>query len=75
MRQFNSLLYWVFKESGTILSIGCNVRMFACLCVCPLNFLTLFNGLFVPNSQSPMYQLFRYYEFLGKSNGKKWSQI
>ena len=35
-----------------------------------LAFLTPFNGLFAPNSQSP-----RFSEFLGKINEKKWSQI
>ena len=38
-------------------------------------FLTPFNGLFAPTSRSPMSKLFRFLEFLGKSNGKKWSQI
>ena len=40
-----------------------------------LVFLTPFNGLFAPTSRSPMSTLFRYSESLGKSNGKKWSQI
>ena len=34
-----------------------------------------FNGLFAPTSQSRMSNIFRDSEFLGKSNGKKWSQI
>ena len=38
-------------------------------------FLTLFNGLFAPTSLNPMSKLFRFLESLGKSNGKKWSQI
>ena len=38
-------------------------------------FLTLFNGLFAPTSWNPLFKLFRFLEFLGKSNGKKWSQI
>ena len=38
-------------------------------------FLTLFNGLCAPTSQRQMSKLFRFSEFLGKSNGKKWSQI
>ena len=33
------------------------------------------NGLFPPTYRSPMSKLFRYSESLGKSNGKKWSQI
>ena len=40
-----------------------------------LLFLTLFKGLFAPTSQSQMFKLFRFLESLGKSNGKKWSQI
>ena len=40
-----------------------------------LVFLTLFNGLFAPTSRNPMSKLFRLSESLGKSNGKKWSQI
>ena len=38
-------------------------------------FLTLFNSLFVPTSQSPMSKHLRFLKSLGKSNGKKWSQI
>ena len=34
-----------------------------------------FNGLFVPTSRSRMSNIFRDSEFLGKSNGKKWSQL
>ena len=38
-------------------------------------FLTPFNCLFSPTSQSPMSKLFIFSESLGKSNEKKWSQI
>ena len=38
-------------------------------------FLTLFNGLFAPISQSPMSNPFEFSESLGKINRKKWSQI
>ena len=34
-----------------------------------------FNGLFATTSQSRMSNIFRDSEFLGKSNGKKWSNI
>ena len=44
-------------------------KMFVCASVRP------FNGLFPPTSQRQMSQLFRFSESLGKSNGKKWSQI
>ena len=35
----------------------------------------LFNGLFAPTSRNRISNIFRDSEFLGKSNGKKWSQI
>ena len=35
----------------------------------------LFYGLFAPTSRSQMSTIFRDSESLGKSNGKKWSQI
>ena len=38
-------------------------------------FLVFFNGLFAPTSQSRMSNIFRDSESLGKSIGKKWSQI
>ena len=38
-------------------------------------FLVFFNGLFAPTSWSRMSNIFRDSESLGKSNGKKWSQI
>ena len=38
-------------------------------------FLVFLNGLFAPTSQSRMSNIFRDSESLGKSNGKKWSQI
>ena len=38
-------------------------------------FLTQFNGLFAPTSRSLMSKNFRDSESLGKSNGKKWSNI
>ena len=40
-----------------------------------LRFLVFFNGLFAPTSQSWMSNIFKDSESLGKSNGKKWSQI
>ena len=39
------------------------------------SFEVLFNGLFAPTSQSRMSNIFRVSESLGKSNGKKWSNI
>ena len=65
--------------SGVMLSLSENVLMFVFLSVClsvfPSQFLTPLNSLFVPTSQSPISKHFRYSESLGKSNGKKWSQI
>ena len=40
-----------------------------------LRFSVFFNGLFAPTSWSRMSNIFRDSESLGKSNGKKWSQI
>ena len=40
-----------------------------------LRFLDFFNGLFAPTSWSRMSNIFRDAESLGKSNGKKWSNI
>ena len=40
-----------------------------------LRFLVFFNGLFAPTSQSRMSNIFKDSESLGKSIGKKWSQI
>ena len=55
-----------------------SVRLYVCtsvrLSVCSL-FEVPFNGLFAPTSQSRMSNIFRDSESLGKSNGKKWSQI
>ena len=52
-------------------SVCPSVRLSACV----FTFEVPFNGLFAPTSQSPMSNIFRYSESLGKSNGKKWSQI
>ena len=40
-----------------------------------LVFLTMFIGLFAHTSRSPTSKLFRFLESLGKSSGRKWSQI
>ena len=40
-----------------------------------LRFSVFFNSLFAPTSRSRMSNIFRDSESLGKSNGKKWSQI
>ena len=42
---------------------------------CLLRFLVCFKGLFAPTSWSQMSNIFRDSESLGKSNGKRWSQI
>ena len=46
-----------------------------CLSVCVFTFEVPFKRLFVPTSRSWMSNIFRDLESLGKSNGKKWSQI
>ena len=62
-----------------MLSISRNVRLSVCpsvrVSVCLFTFEVPFNGLFAPTSQSRMSNIFRDSESLGKSNGKKWSQI
>ena len=62
-----------------MLSISRNVRLFVCqsvrVSVCLFTFEVPFNGLFAPTSRSQMSNIFRDSESLGKSNGKKWSQI
>ena len=62
-----------------MLSISRNVRLSVCLSVCLFvwlfTFEVPFNGLFAPTSRSRMSNIFRDSESLGKSNGKKWSQI
>ena len=52
-----------------------SVCLSVCPCVCLFTFEVPFNGLFAPTSQSPMSNIFRDLESLGKSNGKKWSNI
>jgi hypothetical protein len=46
-----------------------------CLCVCLFTFEVPFNGLFAPTSRSRMSNISRDSESLGKSNGKKWTNI
>ena len=67
------------RPSGQMLSISRNVRpsvrVSMCPSVCLFTFEVPFNGLFAPSSRSRMSTIFRDSESLGKSNGKKWSQI
>ena len=63
------------RPSGQMLSISRNVRLSVCPSVCVFTFEVLFKRLFAPTSQSRMSNIFRHPESLGKSNGKKWSQI
>ena len=67
------------RPSGPMLSIRRNVRLCVCpsvcLSVCVFTFEVPFNGLFAPTSRNQMSNIFRDSESLGKSNGKKWSQI
>ena len=58
-----------------MLSISRFVHMFVCLSVCLFTFDVPFKHLFTPTAQSQMSNIFRDSESLGKSNGKKWSQI
>ena len=67
------------RPSGPMLSISRNVRLSVCpsvrVSVCLFTFEVQFNGLFSPTFRSRMSNIFRDSESLGKSNGKKWSQI
>ena len=67
------------RPSGPMLSISQNVRLsvrvFVRVFVCVFTFEVPFKRLFVPTSRSRMSNIFRDSESLGKSSGKKWSQI
>ena len=52
-----------------------SVCVSVCLSVCPFTFEVPFNGLFAPTSWSRMSNIVKDSESLGKSNGKKWSNI
>ena len=62
-----------------MLSISWYVHMCVCVCVCVsvcvFTFEVPFKRLFAPTSWSRMSNIFRDSESLGKTNGKKWSQI
>ena len=73
--QFNSVTFSKHRPSGPMLSISRNVRLSVCPSVCVFTFEVPFKRLFAPTSRSWMSNIFRDSEFLGKSNGKKWSQI
>ena len=61
------------RPSGSMLSISRNVRLSVCLCVCSLLRYRL--TVFLPPLPKSDVQYFKDSESLGKSNGKKWSQI
>ena len=67
------------RPSGPMLSISQNVRLSVRLCVrlsvYLFTFEVPFDCLFAPTSRSWMSNIFRDSESLGKSNGKKWSNI
>ena len=71
--------FWKHRPSGPMLSISRNVRPSVCLSVRlfvrVFTFEVPFKRLFAPTSWSRMSNIFRDSECLGKSNGKKWSQI
>ena len=55
--------------------IAAQKKVFFFTFFCLLRFLVFFNDLFAPTSRSWMSNIFKDSESLGKSNGKKWSQI
>ena len=61
------------RPSGPRLSISQNVHMSVCLCVCSLFRYRL--TFFLPQLPKVGCNILRDSESLGKSNGKKWSQI
>ena len=78
MDVFSDEVYVVFSKhrpSGPMLSISRNVRLSVCVFVRLFTFEVPFNGLFAPTPRSWMSNIFRDLKFLGKSNGKKWSNI
>ena len=52
-----------------------SVCLSVCVSVCVFTFEVPFKRLFAPTSRSRISSIFRDSESLGKSNGKKWSQI
>ena len=64
-----------YLPSGPMLSISWNIRVCVHVCACLFTFEVPFKRLFAPTSQSRMSKNFRDLESLGKSNGKKRSQI
>ena len=73
---FKALALWAdaFYKSicpSVCLSVCLSVYLFVCL----FTFEVMFKLFFAPTSQSQMSNIFRDSESLGKSNGKKWSQI
>ena len=69
--QLNIFPFSNHRPSRPMLSISLNVR----LCVCLFTFEVPFNNLFTPTSRNRMSNIFRDSESLGKTSGKKWSQI
>ena len=72
MMFFKAYALWADAFYKSICPYVCLV---VCLSVWVFTFEVLFKRLFVPTSQSWMSKMFRDPESLGKSNGKKWSQI
>ena len=67
--------FYKSKCPSVRLSVCPSVRLSVCPSVCLFSFEVPFNGLFAPTSQSGMSNIFRDSESMGKSNGKKWSNI
>jgi hypothetical protein len=65
---------WTFLFENCLKSPS-KTKFFSSLFFGLFRFLVFFNGLFAPTSQSQMSNIFRDSESLGKSNGKKWSNI
>ena len=75
VRKFINSLIGILKASALwVDSFYKSKCPYVCVCVCSL-FEVPFKHLFAPPSQSPMSKLFKFLKSLGKSYGKKWSNI
>ena len=73
---FKASALWADAIYRSICPYVClSVCLSVCLCVCAFTFELPFKRLFAPTSQSRMSNIFRDFESLGKSNGKKYSEL
>ena len=77
--QFCFFFFFFFQSMGALGRCFVEVDLSVCVFVCPrfrvFTFEVQFKRLFATTSCSQMSNIFRDFEFLGKSNGMKWSEI